>query len=410
MAPPVESFTLRNYKSFGVETTIPLQPITVLVGANNSGKSTFLGLPGFLQEVLRRGSLEGSDVADDLLHRPSSAGSDPLNADNLLRIGWCTATEAYSSEWAFGVPSAPQILQTAELLTSANGLPLFESGDGSVLKREMRVGAAVFPVSPLLNGLKSIRTNGMNLVSFSGSPDEVELDRRMVEGGLRILRSIEGSRLIKLETRALREDADAVETPTLEPSGRGAAALLNLWKGAEDPLGKELSDLVRSCLPEVSAILSQPAPDRKVRLWVRQQDGERFDARHCSDGVLSFIGLCMHALLAGPGALMMVEEPEHSIHPRRLHQYVELLRRLARDRGCQFVIATHSPVLLNEFRDEPEAILLFNRSKSGTRVRKLSDVPDLAATLAERDAGDSGDGRPSPGLMLQDGFFADSGA
>lgn len=40
----LQSITLRHYKSFGDEQTIPLEPITVLVGPNNSGKSSFMSV------------------------------------------------------------------------------------------------------------------------------------------------------------------------------------------------------------------------------------------------------------------------------------------------------------------------------------------------------------------------------
>ena len=45
----LSSITLRNFKSFGEEQTIPLRPITVLVGPNNSGKSAFMNIGQFVR-------------------------------------------------------------------------------------------------------------------------------------------------------------------------------------------------------------------------------------------------------------------------------------------------------------------------------------------------------------------------
>jgi predicted ATPase len=105
----------------------------------------------------------------------------------------------------------------------------------------------------------------------------------------------------------------------------------------------------------------------------------------------------MHALDAGAGQMLFIEEPEQSIHPRRLRDLVDLLKELVASKGCQFVIATHSPVLLNAFRDEPEAIVLFRRSETGTRVKRLEDIPELRKALQDEDA--------PPGEMLASGFF-----
>jgi hypothetical protein len=64
---------------------------------------------------------------------------------------------------------------------------------------------------------------------------------------------------------------------------------------------------------------------------------------------------------------------------------------------CQFVIATHSPILVNELRDDPEAILLFRRSEQGSVVTPLSSVPKLVEALHETE----------PGELLANGFFND---
>jgi AAA15 family ATPase/GTPase len=45
----IRSITLQNFKSFGESQTVPLEPITVLVGPNNSGKSNFMSVGRFTQ-------------------------------------------------------------------------------------------------------------------------------------------------------------------------------------------------------------------------------------------------------------------------------------------------------------------------------------------------------------------------
>jgi hypothetical protein len=75
----------------------------------------------------------------------------------------------------------------------------------------------------------------------------------------------------------------------------------------------------------------------------------------------------------------------------------EGFRRLVVDKKCQFIIATHAPALLDEFRDQPEAILLFRRGPNGSIVRPLTKVPDLVKALD----------RTKPGEMLASGFFND---
>jgi AAA15 family ATPase/GTPase len=46
----LKSITLQNFKSFGDAQEVPLEPITVLVGPNNSGKSNLLSLGNFIRD------------------------------------------------------------------------------------------------------------------------------------------------------------------------------------------------------------------------------------------------------------------------------------------------------------------------------------------------------------------------
>jgi predicted ATPase len=206
------------------------------------------------------------------------------------------------------------------------------------------------------------------------------------------------SRDVQLSLDALRADSPFVPDPVLAADGTNLAAVINLWRSGYPTKAEQLDDLMHSYVPEVKQALALPVPGQAgtaVRLWFEHTDGNRFDAAHVSDGVLYFTGLVAHVIDAGPGALILMEEPENSIHPRRLHDIVELLRKLQDERGCQFIIATHSPVFIDEFRDDPDAILLFRREQDGTVVRRLTAVPRLCEAL----------GKTNPADMLASGFF-----
>ena len=207
------------------------------------------------------------------------------------------------------------------------------------------------------------------------------------------------SREIKLFVPYLRDDAKVVPTPTLGSDGSGLAAVLGLWRGSDPQRAEQLDKFMRECVPEIAHVLVKPGPTPGTqRLWVQQQDGELFDAAHLSDGVLCFLALAMHAIDAEPGAVVFVEEPEQSVHPYFIRKLLDLFRVIVHERKCQVVIVTHSPVLLHELRDEPEAILLFRRDATkGTRVNPLTDFPDLMNALDNRKA--------DPGEMLISGFL-----
>ena len=204
------------------------------------------------------------------------------------------------------------------------------------------------------------------------------------------------AREVKLSLDALRRESKVRPDPKLEPNGDGLPAVIGLWKGSDPEKAQELDDFVRRAIPEIKRTLVKPAPGEGLQaLWIEQTDGQQFPAQEVADGVLFAIGLTAHAIATGEGALLLIEEPEQMIHPRRLSLVVDLFRRLASERACQLIFATHSPVMLDEFRDEPESILLFRRGPAGAEVHKLSEQPKLMAELESL----------QPGELLAQGFF-----
>ena len=362
----ITSITLANFKSFGEEQTIPLQPMTVLVGPNNAGKSNLVSVGRFIRnaQAANVGTAIAAEGGEDFVfHRPR-------RKDARLRLAWTATDGDYSL--VVGRPR-PSEAAVEEVLTHALSKLKWSRTHGSLMETALLTAQHAHNLGP-------------------EDPREVAMFGRCHGVWAPMVRS----RDVKLSLPSLRADAELVPAPRMAADGSNLAAVLDLWRGSDPDRAERLHDFLRLCFPEIKHALVKPAPTPGYqRLWVQQIDGEQFDAEHLSEGVLCFIALAMHAIDAEPGSLLFVEEPEQSIHPRRLGDLVELFRRVIHERKCQVVLATHSPVLLDAFRDEPEAILLMRRGDEGTRVKPLNELPVLLDAL--RAAG--------PGEMLANGFF-----
>jgi predicted ATPase len=353
----LRSITLQNFKSFGVLQKIPLEPITVLVGPNNSGKSNLLSVGQFVSDCVFRSpedALKDAGGIENVIHRPTVA-------DGIVHIGWASDEGSYSVEF---------FAQKNRLRVQKESMSKLE---GSFAPK--RAEQQPFEL----------------LQSLTSLPDKGASTRG-------IWRPLLASRRLHLALNALREDAQFVTEPRLTDNGAELASVVALWRSAYPEKSAQLDDFLRKCLPEVKFVLALPSRPGLQRLWVEQKNGQRFDAPRLSEGMLCFIAMAMHIIDLGPETVLFIEEPERSIHPQRLHELVELMRLAWHERRCQFVLSTHSPVLLDDFRDVPESIILFRRDttpEQNTLVRRMADLPGLMEEL----------GRLQPGEMLEAGVF-----
>ncbi len=77
---------------------------------------------------------------------------------------------------------------------------------------------------------------------------------------------------------------------------------------------------------------------------------------------------------------LLIEEPENALHPGRLNEIVTMLRELTAQQGCQVIVTTHSPLLL-DFVDPAEVRLFLRNAEEGVEVYNVADVPDIRERL-----------------------------
>ena len=120
---------------------------------------------------------------------------------------------------------------------------------------------------------------------------------------------------------------------------------------------------------------------------LKRSRGRQFAPQQASDGAILFLGFLALAFLPGPPNLLLIEEPETGVYPKRLGQVVTLLKQLVkRTEGVRFpqiILTTHSPYVLSFF--EPEEVTLLSRNgdmpDGPVRARPLRDAPNIRERL-----------------------------
>lgn len=205
-------------------------------------------------------------------------------------------------------------------------------------------------------------------------------------------------------TSALRANARAIEHRRLLPDGANLAAYLLFLKQSQDENARAawtfFSGLVRQIAPFIKELDPTPVnadpstfrfddPNGRldkvtVRLdWI-DDTGTRFAMHQLSDGTLRAIAL--FAALTQPGSALppfiAIDEPELGLHPAALALLIELVRSVSH--RCQVVLATQSNALIDHF--SPEEVVVAERIDGATVLRRL-DPTALAGWLEDYSLG-----------------------
>ncbi len=339
------SLSIKKFRTFG-DVTIPLGPISVFIGPNNSGKTNAIRALQLLALAVRTA---------DWPTVPGLTGPDLLGA-------------TVSVEGAFG--------QTKLRLAITGPTPFEREGTASlVLSGDLGWGPTFSAANPRAKGIDGHDFNSRN------APEFLSQALKQVPQALVFFKQL---RLTSLSVPLLREPSSVMKDPELGERGEHFAAVLD-WVASKPAIDRAIRAELKKTLGLDGFTTQATAAGQKIAATI--EGDTSFPATVVSDGVLLYMGLTTAARLVGPGSMLIIEEPENGVHPKRLRALLEQIRELSK-RGTQILLTTHSPVLLDEFSREPECITVFDRDGSGTRVSTISGKNAEALTNGDFGAGE----------------------
>ncbi|MBN8230281.1 AAA family ATPase [Corallococcus macrosporus] len=378
----LESIHLKNFKSFA-DAEVKLAPLTVLVGANGSGKSNLLDalrlvqrleLGWTLTEALQGRREAGREVAPAL--RGGSMGlARSANALVELTLRWIAEPD----------------LMTHGMRIEVRGEPVFRwervALDGPVLRGSSRIAVDSVPVKGLFpyNAQPSISTDEQSLTFLVPNEANQSVYRQALSrfselyaGPATQVLTLGHSLFLEVIPARMRGYSPQQD---IELGTEGENISSVLWSHCErhpDTQQEWVDWLAELCGPEIVGLDFSRTELGDVMLVLVEKDGTRTPARSLSDGTLRFLGTLVALRTVQEGSLVILEEPETGLHPQRIHLLVEFLESVVRERGLQVILTTHSPQVLQALSAESlKNTVLCARSpdQDGTVLRRLGDLP-----------------------------------
>lgn len=144
----------------------------------------------------------------------------------------------------------------------------------------------------------------------------------------------------------------------------------------------------------------QPSPGKQVVFRLKNSNRD-LPASQAAEGMLYILGYLALMYLPTPPRVLLIEEPENGIHPHRVGDIVRILRGLlARHPGTQIVLTSHSPYLVDAF--QPNEVTWCHREPSGDVVlTRLDTLPEVERSLSIFSLGEIWTGELEPSSSVE---------
>ncbi len=174
-----------------------------------------------------------------------------------------------------------------------------------------------------------------------------------------------------------------------------AAVLAERQAAAPEAFARFTAEVLR-LLPEFAGVQTRAVGDEHVELALTLQGEEGVvTAENLSQGTLYLLAVLAIVHDPAPPAIVCCEEIDRGIHPRMLREMRDALYRLSypaafgeKREATQVITTTHSPYLLDLFREHPEEVVISQKHGTKAWFERLADRKDLPELLREGSLGD----------------------
>jgi hypothetical protein len=393
-------FRAENYKCLE-RAEFPLTPIHVLIGPNDAGKTSLLEAMLVYMRCTNTGTTvqqalpEGWLGKELVYHGARADGQISLTAMGDRSLAPKDAIPGIGSPW--------------DLLGYGFSVAFSPQGSASVGREWLVARGDHNQPQPGRHPNESERpmTRGNIVADDFTTPASLRLRGTEPEAHLKLPRGMFGpASLYRFDAKLLAIPAapDVGRKFRMDPDGFGLSTLLDDIVGYDAELFLQLRRTFLEFFPHFKGVrvetasahtreygqqgvhVLRPGATGKEILFETHWGGT-VRARQASEGVLLFLAFLALTHLPAPQRpkLVLLEEPERGVYPKKLEGLIQVLKRWAEANGeeaPQIVMATHSPYVISFFA--PEQVTFLARAKGGgVRAHPLRDAPHIRERLSD---------------------------
>jgi len=386
----ISSFHIGNFKSYR-DAHLPLAPLTLLIGANASGKSNAIEAIRLLSMLADGRRLEDiiSDVqsSDEIIR--GSSPSFPRDGDGPVVLGCQLESRRWNRlEIKISLQAGGGAEIRDEVVSDSTGREFYRLSSAPMQLGDFKLIARDEPETGSWTTVVSNRAAVFpRLESLASSRPDVAVDKMVFRVGVDFRGNLERVRIFDLQPRRMRGYSFEGERVLKEDGSNVSSVLLDLASDSE--MGRAMLDFVVN-LPEQPFVsmsfIRTERGDAMVRLM--ESYGDRLalrDAPVLSDGTLRVLGIAAALFSAKPGSTIIIEEIDNGVHPSRAETLLRNIERVAKERDLRVLLTTHNPALLDRLPTDaiPHVVCAYRDPDEGdSRLVRLEDLPSYPELIA----------------------------
>jgi len=394
----LKELKIRHWKSFE-EATLYVDPLTVLIGLNASGKSNILDALTFLQRTVAYRDLHTALAGDRFL--PEIRGG----------VDWTALRGHVSFELSVKISddAGGDFLYSIEidLIRKELVIPVVKK---EVLTKFPKKGKPInlfwtepydtnqpFLTLKTYNGKSGVARSVNNSISVLAQVYSSKVNEEIRGGVDNVYTTLKNIFILDPIPQNARKYVSL--DPDLALDGSNIAGVIASMSNGQKVDFEKIITKYAAQLPEreikkVEAL--RFGPFEKDAILVCEEEfvkgkTQKVDSRGLSDGTLRFLAILTAILTRPPGSLLVIEEFDNGIHPSRAGLMLNMLQEEGRNRGVDVLVTTHNPAFLNEMGPEmiPFVVLSHRDIETGlSKLTQVEDLPNLTKLLGKGLVGD----------------------
>jgi len=386
----LNSIKIANFKSFRNQS-LPLSPLTLLIGANASGKSNAIEAFQFLSwlaggqklTVLTQAVSQSDQIVRGGIHTLPTRGTSSFEVGCSLDISECDTTWQ-ELDIALSIRDDELHIVQEKIHTPDESQPLYQiTQPSSGFSTDVLVAYNNFargrnkPQLPCTDQM-AIMCQLISPAMFKNSSSARKPSEEIPKTTTTFQQLLANSLFIDPVPAEMRQVSSPARKLSRNCSNM-AGVLYNLCKH-EDQKHAVLA-FIRS-LPEqnITDIHFYADHNNRITFELEETFGGKADAYPMdllSDGTLRVLAIAAAILSSQPGTVVVIEEVDNGIHPSRANQLLATMQAMASKAGIRLLLSTHNPAMMNALPDSAldDVVFCYRDPNHGdSRLVRLSDI------------------------------------